>query len=187
VYVEGEILSDMTDTDTLYLALTQATLRAVDGRDEADFFCLHGVYVTPSLEIGDDILLPDAPFGGQNGDDGLPVFRLDPPLCNFVKREINKYEESDSLVGDVITGPDEPLRLFFDEGQQTIRFYPFDKKACSWDIYPLVLTPDGALRKGVRIQVRLTADLADWEERIALRQAFLRFDINSPETLNWPA
>ena len=163
VYVEAEIFSDTMNPETLYLALTQATLSLADGGDEPGFFCLYGIYVRPSLEAADSTLLPDAPYDGQYGEDELPDFRLDPPLCNFIEGENEWNEEGSNLVSEVITGPDEPLALFLDEGQQTIRFYPFDKRAGSWDIYPLALTPDGTLRQDVGIEVHLTAQLVDWE------------------------
>lgn len=186
-YVEAEVFADAADPDTLYLALTQATLTAVDRGDEARFLCLHGVYVTPSLEPAAGVFYPDIAPEEQDRENAPPAFRLEPPLCNFVEGEDGALVGSDVLVSDVIAGPEEPLELLLDEGERSIRFYPFDQRAGSWDIYPLALAPDGTFKDGVRLDVHLTAELADWEERMSLKPASLRFEASPTERFEWPA
>jgi hypothetical protein len=61
-----------------------------------------------------------------------------------------------------------------------------DKQVGSWDIYPLVLSPDGDLRPDVGIEVHLTAELVDWEEQTALQPELLRFETSAMETVAWP-
>lgn len=186
-FVEAEVFADPADPDRLFLALTQATLTAVDEADEGRFLCLHGVYVTPSLEPAAGVFYPDIAPEEQDRVSEPPAFRLEPPLCNFVREEDGTLAGSDALVSDVMAGPEEPLELPLDEGERSIRFYPFDDRAGSYDVYPLALTPEGALKEGVRLDVNLTAELADWEERVSLTPTFLRFEASPTERLEWPA
>lgn len=188
VYIEAEIFSDLSNPDTLYLALTQATVPAPLEQDPDTLLCLHGVYITPALETSGGDKYPDAPYDGPDGrDDEPPTFHLDPPLCNFQTTGDGRIQVQDNPNTDLILAPDEPFELFLDEGAGAIRFYPFDTLSGSWDIYPLVLAPDGALRPDVDLALHLTARLADWKENITLRPEELRFELTPNLTSDWPA
>lgn len=187
IYIQAEIFSDVSNPDTVYLALTQATVPANRSQNADDFFCLHGIYVAPVPEVSGDPFLP-APYSGtDNGQDEAPTYRLEPPLCNFVLDEDESYQTEGGPNSDLILGPEEPLELFLDEGTRSIRFYPFDTLYGSWNIYPLVLAPDESLSTQVGLDVHLTAELADWEEQITLRQEILRFEDNSTNIIDWQA
>ena len=187
IYVQAEIFSDVSNPDTVYLALTQATVPANRSQNVDDFFCLHGIYVTPVPEVSGDPFLPAPYSGADNGQDEAPTYRLEPPLCNFVLGEDGSYQAEEDLNSDLILGPEETLELFLDEGTRSIRFYPFDTLSGSWNIYPLVLAPDGSLSKQTGLNMHLTAELADWEEQITLRQETLRFEDNATNTIDWQA
>ena len=188
IYIQAEIFSDVSNPDTVYLALTQATVPANPAQNTDDFFCLHGIYVTPVADASGEPILPAPYTGADNAQDEAPIYRLEPPLCNFVQGEdVGGYQAEEGPNSDLIVGPEEPLELFLDEGARSIRFYPFDTLSGRWNIYPLVLAPDESLRQQVGLDVHLTAELADWEEKITLRPETVRFEADPTHTIDWQA
>lgn len=183
VYVEADLFSGLDEPDNVYMALNQATLVTAAGSDA--LLCLHGIYVTPAREDGSLLLVPDRPYDGASGEDELPVHRLDPPLCNFSLDDGGDVAATQAVNADFIVGPDEPLELFPGEGSVT--FYPFDRLGGGWNLYALVLSPDGSLQQDIPTRVHVTAALDEWAENLAVKSDGLRFETGPGTTAEWPA
>lgn len=184
VYVEAELFSGPDEPDNVYLDLSRATF-VTSGGDEP--LCLHGIYVTPAREDGSFLFPPDRPYDGAYGEDELPAYRLDPPLCNFITDESGDVVATQRINADAIVGPDEPLELFLHQGERSVMFYPFDRVQGSWNLYALVLSPDGTLRPGIPTQVHVTSQLDEWEEDLTVSAERLRFETGPDTTAEWPA
>lgn len=185
VYVEAELFSGPDEPDNVYLELTQATLVTAEGSDE--LLCVHGIYVAPAPEAGARFFIPDRPYDGAYGEDELPVHRLDPPLCNFSLDENGDVVATHAVNADNIVGPDEPLELFLHQGAGSTMFYPFDRLRGSWNLYALVLSPDGTLRQDIPTPVHVTALLEEWEENLTVKSEALQFETGPETTAEWPA
>jgi hypothetical protein len=66
-------------------------------------------------------------------------------------------------------------------------FYPFDRLRGSWNLYALVLSPDGTLLQDIPISMHVTSLLEEWEENLALNSEALQFETDPDTTAEWPA
>lgn len=185
VYVEADLFSGPDEPDNIYIELGQAIfVTAEETREPA---CLHGIYVTPAREGTERLFPPDQPFDGTADEDQLPVFRLDPPLCNYSTDEGGDFVATQSVIADAVAGPDVPLELFLHAGERSVMFYPFDRLRGSWNLYALVTSPDGTSLRNIPTRVYVTSRLDEWEEDLTVSAERLQFETGPDTTAEWPA